>query len=115
MDYKVIISELAEAQLDHIVFYILSELSNEQAAISVLNYEEETKLRLTHVAGSLKLSDHPRLHEFRMFYDRSASPARTLHFPRLYLTRKQITRQIQSSTMAIHTPIAPYPRLAPMR
>ena len=31
MDYKVIISELAEAQLDHIVFYILSELSNEQA------------------------------------------------------------------------------------
>ena len=51
----------------------------------------------------------------RMFYDRSASPARTLHFPRLYLTRKQITRQIQSSTMAIHTPIDPYPRLAPMR
>ena len=63
MDYKVIISELAEAQLDHIVFYILSELSNEQAAISVLNDAEEIKLRLTHVAGSLKLSDHPRLRE----------------------------------------------------
>lgn len=63
MDYKVIVSELAEAQLDRIVFYILNDLNNIQAANSVLEDAEQIKLQLSHVAGSLKLCDHPRLSE----------------------------------------------------
>lgn len=73
MDYKVIISELAETQLDHIVFYILHELNSEQAAVSILEDAEDTKLRLAHVAGSLKFCDHPRLRELGY---------RTIHFKR---------------------------------
>ncbi len=70
MVYKVIISELAESQLDHIVYYILYELNNLQAGISILEDAEETKQRLSHVAGSLRLCDHPRLHElgYRMIH-----------------------------------------------
>lgn len=63
MDYEVIISELAEAQLDRIVSYILSELKNEQAAVSVLDDAERTKQHLSRVAGSLKLCNHSKLRE----------------------------------------------------
>lgn len=61
MDYNVIISDLAQAQLDHIISYILLTLKNEQAAQSILDDAQNTQLRLSHVAGSLKLCDNPRL------------------------------------------------------
>ena len=71
MDYKVIVSELAETQLDQIVFYILHVLNNEQAAVSVLEDAEDTKRRLAHVAGSLKFCDSFGLRELGY---------RTIHF-----------------------------------
>lgn len=57
MDYEVILSAPAKLQLDHIIDYILSEFGNEQAALSVLEDAENTRIRLSHVAGSLKLCD----------------------------------------------------------
>jgi len=35
MDYKVILTAPAKMQFDHIIDYILSELKNEQASLSV--------------------------------------------------------------------------------
>lgn len=57
MDYEVILSAPAKLQLNHIIDYILSEFGNEQAALSVLEDAENTRIRLSHVAGSLKLCD----------------------------------------------------------
>jgi len=61
MDYKVILTAPAKMQFDHIIDYILSELKNEQAALSVLEDAENTTIRLSHAAGSLKLCDDPGL------------------------------------------------------
>lgn len=61
MDYKVIMSERAQSQLDQFIYYILIELGNEQAAGNVLADAYETKVRLSHVAGSLRLCDNLRL------------------------------------------------------
>ena len=61
----------AKAQLDHAVNYILCEFENEQAARSVIADAEDTRLRLSHVAGSLKLCDDPKLR---------ALGYRTIHF-----------------------------------
>lgn len=55
MNYEVILTTPAKIQLDHIIEYILSEFENEQAALSVLEDAENTRIRLSHVAGSLKL------------------------------------------------------------
>lgn len=61
MDYEVIVSEKAQSQLDQFVYYILVELGNKQAAQNMLTDAEETKIRLSHVAHSLKLCDNSRL------------------------------------------------------
>ena len=61
MDYEVILTYPAKAQFDHVINYILCEFESEQAALSVLNDAEDTKSRLAHVAGSLKLCDDPKL------------------------------------------------------
>ena len=61
MDYEVILIHPAKAQLDYAVNYILCEFESEQAARSVIDDAEDTRLRLSHVAGSLKLCDDPKL------------------------------------------------------
>lgn len=61
MNYEVILTYLAKAQLAHAVNYILCEFESEQAGPSVINDAENTKTRLSHVTGSLKLRDDPKL------------------------------------------------------
>lgn len=61
MDYKVIITHPARDQLDDVIRYILYELQNEQAALSVMQDADETGRRLSRIAGNLKLCDDPRL------------------------------------------------------
>ncbi len=61
MDYKVVITEDAEADLDAFIVYLLSEKKNRQAASAVLDNFEATKESLKRVAGSLKLCDNPKL------------------------------------------------------
>lgn len=61
MDYNVIISDFAEAQLDRIIYHILYKLKNTQAAQSILSDFENTKEKLSSVASSLKLCDEPHL------------------------------------------------------
>ena len=63
MDYKVILTIPAKAQLDHIIEYILSEYESTQAALSIMDDAEETKYRLSHVAGGLKLCENSRLRD----------------------------------------------------
>lgn len=60
-EYKVIITHGAKAQLAQILRYLRQELKSEQAARSVKADMEDTKIRLSHIAGSLKLCDSPRL------------------------------------------------------
>lgn len=71
MDYEVILTDSAKAQLDHAIDYILSEFKSEQAALSVMEDADDTKNRLAHVAGNLKLCDDPGLR---------ALGYRTIHF-----------------------------------
>lgn len=61
MNYEVIITQAAKIQLDHIIYYILSEFKSEQAALSVMDDAEDTERKLSCVAGSLKLCDDPNL------------------------------------------------------
>ena len=61
MDYKVVITEDAEADLDSFIRYLLFEKMNRQAAAAVLDDFEATKESLKRVAGALKLCDNPRL------------------------------------------------------
>ena len=61
MDYKVVITEDAEADLDAFIRYLLFEKKNRQAATAVLDDFEATKESLERVAGSLKLCDNPKL------------------------------------------------------
>lgn len=63
MDYKVLVTSDAEEDLEVILKYLLYEKKSEQAALNVLNDFEETKLRLSEVAGSLKLCENPKLRE----------------------------------------------------
>lgn len=63
MDYKVVITEGAEGDLDVFVTYLLFEKKSEQAARNLLNDFEATKISLSNVAGSLKLCDNPKLKE----------------------------------------------------
>ena len=63
MEYKVVITSDAEADLDGFLRYLLLEKKSEQAASNVLNDFEATKISLSKVAGSLKLCDNPRLRE----------------------------------------------------
>ena len=61
MDYKVVIMEEAEKDLDRYVKYLLLEKKNEQAARSLLDDFEATIIRLYHGAESLKQCENPRL------------------------------------------------------
>lgn len=61
MDYKVIVTDDAFEDLDHILYYLLFVLKNEQAARNVLDDFEATKVQLSHMAGSLKLCENLRL------------------------------------------------------
>ena len=61
MDYRVLITSDAEADLEGFIRYLLYEKKNEQAAANILNDFEATKQTLSKVAGSLKLCDNPKL------------------------------------------------------
>ena len=61
MDYKVLITSDAEADLDGFIRYLLYEKKSEQAASNLLNDFEATKQTLAKVADRLKLCDNPKL------------------------------------------------------
>lgn len=63
MDYKIVIMQDAEEDLDRFVRYLLFEKKSEQAARNLLDDFEETKVRLSRVAGSLKECANPYLKE----------------------------------------------------
>lgn len=63
MDYKIVIMQDAEEDLDRFVRYLLLEKKSEQAARNLLDDFEETKVRLSCVAGSLKECENPYLKE----------------------------------------------------
>lgn len=62
MDYRVVMMEGAEEDLDRFIVYLLFE-KNEQAAKNPMDDFEKTKASLSNVAGSLKLCDNPKLKE----------------------------------------------------
>ena len=61
--YKVIISPRALSQLDDYISYVHFTLLNPIAAKNILNDAKSTRKTLSKVAGSLKLCEHPTLHE----------------------------------------------------
>lgn len=61
MDYRVVVTEEAEEDLNRFIQYLLFVKKNHQAAINVLDDFEDTVEMLKHVAGSLKMCDNPRL------------------------------------------------------
>ena len=63
MDYRVVMTEEAEEDLDRFIYYLLIEKENEQAARNLLDDFEKTKESLSKVAESLKLCDNPKLKE----------------------------------------------------
>ena len=65
MDYKVVVTRDAEADLDRFIKYFIFEKESMQAAGNVLNDYDATIESLRHVAGSLKLCDNPRLRQLK--------------------------------------------------
>lgn len=61
MDYKVVVTAEAEADLNQFIQYLLLAKKNKQAAKNVLDDFEDTVELLKHVAESLKTCDNPRL------------------------------------------------------
>ena len=61
MDYKVIIAEDAEADMDKFVQYLLFEKKNKQAACNLLDDFESTIAILVHSAESLKMCENQHL------------------------------------------------------
>lgn len=59
--YKVVITPNAKVHLAQILRYLRQDLGNGQAARSVRDDILETKIRLSHVAGSLKLCNNSKL------------------------------------------------------
>ncbi len=62
-EYKVVITRDAKAHLAQILRYLRQDLGSEQAARNVKADISETKDRLSHVAGSLKLCENHRLRD----------------------------------------------------
>lgn len=62
-DFEIIFSDDAKRQLQNILDYIFFELGNAQAAYNVEQDMKQTIKMLSHIAGSLKLCENPRLHE----------------------------------------------------
>ena len=63
MDYKVVVTQDAEEDLERFIKYLVFEKESMQAAENVLNDYDATIESLKHVAGSLKLCDNPRLRQ----------------------------------------------------
>ena len=63
MDYKVIITEDAETDMDDFIYYLLSEKKNEQAARNLIDDFEATIAVLAHAAESLKMCENQHLKE----------------------------------------------------
>ena len=61
MDYKVVVTSDAEADLDSFVRYLLFEKENAQAAQNLLDHFDSTRRMLERIAGSLKMCENPRL------------------------------------------------------
>lgn len=61
MDYKVVVTEDAEDDLDKFIRYLLIEKRNEQAAKSLLEDFQNTIRSLEKVAGCLKYCENPKL------------------------------------------------------
>ena len=61
MDYKVVVTPDAEADLDNFILYLLYNKNNEQAAKNLLDDFENTKDKLAIVATSLKYCENPKL------------------------------------------------------
>lgn len=61
MEYKVVITSDAEADLEGFIRYLLFEKRSEQAATNLLNDFEVTKRSLSRIEESLKLCDNPKL------------------------------------------------------
>lgn len=64
MHYKVVVTSDAEEDLERFIKYLIFEKESTQAAKNLLNDYEATIESLKHVAGSLKLCDNPKLHQF---------------------------------------------------
>ena len=60
-DFKVVLTDKAESHARKILDYIVYELENVQAALSIEQDMKETVVRLSCIAGSLKLCDDPDL------------------------------------------------------
>lgn len=58
MDYRIVVTEEAEEDLNRFIQYLLFIKKNHQAAINVLDDFEDTVEMLKHVAGSLKMCDN---------------------------------------------------------
>ncbi len=63
MDYKVVITEDAEADLEAFIQYLLFVLKNEQVAKNLMDDFERSQEALAGVAGSLRYCDNPDLSE----------------------------------------------------
>ena len=61
MDYKVIVTEDAEIDMDCFINYLLFEKKNDQAASNLIDDFETAIVTLTHAAESLKLCDNQHL------------------------------------------------------
>lgn len=61
MDYKVVITIDAENDLDPFINYLIYEKKSLQSANNLLDDFDSIIESLTHIAGSLKLCDNPRL------------------------------------------------------
>ena len=72
-DFKVIFTDKAGKQAQQILDYLVYELENMQAALSVEQDMKDTAARLSYMAGSLKLCDDA---------DLRALGYRTIHFRR---------------------------------
>jgi plasmid stabilization system protein ParE len=70
MDYEVIISELAQTQIDEYLYYLAYVKKNEQAARSVWEDFKKTRAQLSRVAGSIKDSDNEilRRHGYKIIH-----------------------------------------------
>lgn len=64
MEYKVVVTQDAEEDLDRFVRYLIFEKKSMQSAQNVLDDYDATIESLKHLAGNLKLCDHPRLRAY---------------------------------------------------
>lgn len=63
MDYRVIITEDAEEDMENFVYYLLFEKKNEQAASKLMDDFEAAITILKHAAESLKVCENQHLKE----------------------------------------------------